>query len=183
AAETRRQLVRPHVRAQALREGNEQLVARRVAQVVVDLLEPVEVEVEDDRVAVARPRALERPVHARLEQAPVGEPRQGVVLRLVAELRLELGQLRERLLELLVLEQERRVSRERPQELLVLGAERAQLLVAVSDEQEPERPPLAVERRRDQVVEAALGTVRDEGGGPPVLRARDRSARRLRRRQ
>ena len=159
AAEPRRQLLGTHVAAQALGEGDEQLVAGRVAEVVVDRLEPVQVDEEHDRLGAVGRCALERLVDAGVEEAPVRQARERVVERLVAELRLEIGELGERLLELLVLEQQRRVAREGAEELLVLLSERRHLVGAVADEQHAEQAVLAHERGEDRVLEAALGQV------------------------
>ena len=68
-----------------------------------------------------------------LEQRPVRQAGERVVQRLVAELRLEIGQLGERLLELLVLEQQRRVAGEGAEEPLVLLAEGRDLVRPVAE--------------------------------------------------
>ena len=58
---------------QPLGDLDEQEVARRVAEEVVDLLEAVEVEEEDGDAVAAR--GLERVLDAIAEQRPVGEHR------------------------------------------------------------------------------------------------------------
>ena len=69
---------------------DEQLVADRVAERVVDRLEPVEVDVQHAAHAVVAPDAGERLVEPVGEHHPVRQPGQRVVQRLVRELRLEL---------------------------------------------------------------------------------------------
>ena len=63
-------------------------VARRVAVDVVHRLEAVEVEQQHGKVAVAPFDAAQRVRDRRIEDPPVGEPRQGIVLGLVADNRL-----------------------------------------------------------------------------------------------
>ena len=81
AAEPGDRVAAAHRGGQALGDDAQKLVARTVAQRVVDLLEPVEVEVEK-REAPPRPcgdrQGLDQPV---LEQAPVGQAGQGIVVR------------------------------------------------------------------------------------------------------
>ena len=125
---------------QAVGELGEELVARAVAPRVVDRLEAVEVEVENGRRPGA---ALELGVH-RFEQVwPVGKAGERVVIRLVAELLLELRHLRERVLEPAVLEQDARMAGEGHEQLDVGLVERADVAETLPDDEQPERPVLA----------------------------------------
>src|SRR5207302_1884837 len=96
--ETRRaddELVAPHagdrvagpgVPHEALGHLAEDLVAGQVAEAIVDLLEPVEVEHEDGRVGQAAPRLLHGKGKAVAEQQLVGRTGERIVERLVADL-------------------------------------------------------------------------------------------------
>ena len=84
AAEARHEVALAHAAPQPPRDLAQRRVARRVPVRVVDRLEAVEVEHHDpDR---ARPRAgpRQRRLERALQRAPVGEPRQRVVVGLVA---------------------------------------------------------------------------------------------------
>ena len=105
-----------------VRELREQLVAGAVTPGVVDRLEAVEVEIEDGRRAVPQ-REL---VLDRLEQVEaVRQAGERVVVRLVAQLLLELRHLGERMLEPAVLEQDARMAGEGAEQLDVGLGERA----------------------------------------------------------
>ena len=71
------------------RELDQHLVARRVAEAVVDGLEVVEVEEDHRRRPAVAPAAGDRLPHLLGEHRAVGEPGDGIVERLVGELRLE----------------------------------------------------------------------------------------------
>ena len=86
AAEAGDEVARAHGRAQPARDLDEQLVAGRVAEGVVDDLEVVQVEEEAGQAAGARPEPLG---HVLGEQRAVGQPGQRVVVGLVGELGLE----------------------------------------------------------------------------------------------
>ena len=73
---------------QACGDGLEQLVADRVAEAVVDLLEAVEVEEQHGAQLVVGARAVQRAAQAILEQQTVGQAGQRVVVGLVVESRL-----------------------------------------------------------------------------------------------
>ena len=125
AADPGREVPGPQGRLDALADGREELVARGVAEGVVDDLEVVEVEEQDDRDQPGRVGRLEALGHALGEERPVGEPGQGVVVGLVLELVLESRQGAERLFQLAVLERDRRVAGERLEQLEIVGVERA----------------------------------------------------------
>ena len=67
-------------------DGHEQVVARRVAEPVVDDVEPVEVEQQQADARGPRARTGQRAVEAVGEQRPVGEPGEGVAERVPGEL-------------------------------------------------------------------------------------------------
>ena len=89
AAEAGRRVRRPQALLQAERDLDEQLVAGRVAEAVVDRLEVVEVEEQQGDVVAAAARPLERVLDAVQEQRPVRQPGERVVECLVRELVLE----------------------------------------------------------------------------------------------
>ena len=91
------------------------------------------------------------------------------MIRLVAELLLELRHLRERVLEPAVLEQDARMAGEGHQQLDVGLVERADVAETLADDEQPERPVLAAERRDDRVLEPPRPQERVEcmGGAPP----------------
>src|SRR5439155_2376481 len=97
----------------------------------VDRLEAVEIEKENDRLGSLGRRALQCLLDARVKEAAVRQPGERVVQRLVAQIRLQVGELCERLLELLVLEQQSRVAGEGAEKLLVVVAEGGDLVGAV----------------------------------------------------
>ena len=78
-------------RAQAVGDADEQLVARGVAQRVVDGLEVVEVDERDGDDLVVPRRPLQRLLDAVEEQRAVGEAGERVVQRAVAQLGLQLA--------------------------------------------------------------------------------------------
>ena len=73
-----------------LGERDEQVVAGRVAERVVDELEPVEVEEQDRDVRVRPGRAPQRPVERLEQERPVGETGERVVRGVVGQPVLEL---------------------------------------------------------------------------------------------
>ncbi len=91
ATQARGGVLRPQRSAHPLRDGQQQLVARRVAQAVVDRLEVVEVEEQDRKGAqwvAPLPRdGVPEPIG---EEGPVGEIGERVMECLVLELRLQL---------------------------------------------------------------------------------------------
>jgi len=80
---------RPHARAQALGDLDQEHVAGRMAERVVDLLEAVQVEEEDGQLRGPVVVLAELVLHARPKERAVREPRERVVGRLVHELGLE----------------------------------------------------------------------------------------------
>ena len=109
---------------------------------------------------MGRPDVLlpgERLGHLIGEEHAVGEAGERVVVGLVAELLLQIGHLRERLLEPAVLEQDAGVAGEGLEQLAFGLGERADVAGAVADDQEPERALLAAERADDRVAQPALG--------------------------
>ena len=113
---------------------DEQCIARGVAERVVDALEVVDVE-EDHRDARAALRAArQREVDVLSEQRAVGEVGQRVVVRLMRELFLQLGESRDRALHAAVLEDHRRARRERAEQLEVALVEGARVEVPADHE-------------------------------------------------
>ena len=136
-----------------------------MAQGVVHDLEVVEVEEQDDRDQPRGVGRLEALGHALGEERPIGEAGQGIVVGLVLELLLEPRQGAERLLQLAVLERDRRVAGERLEQLEVVGIERTEVAQAVRDEDRSDQARLADQRRVHRVAEAG-----------PILRGRLRLA-------
>ena len=93
AAEARERVAPAHLRLQQRADLAEQRVARAVAAGVVDDLELVEVDVAERVGGLARLRALQRALEPRLELAPVDEPGQHVVARVVGEPPVQLARL------------------------------------------------------------------------------------------
>jgi hypothetical protein len=89
AAQPGRGVLEPEAVAETIRHRDEQLVAGRVTEAVVDRLEVVQVEEEDRQAAVTPVRTHERVLDPVTEQRLVGELGEGVVERLVGELGLE----------------------------------------------------------------------------------------------
>ena len=89
AAEAGGRVARADARLEALGDLDQHLVAGGVAEAVVDHLEVVEVHEDDGDDAVLAARARQRVADALAEQRAVGEPRDGVVERLVGQLLLE----------------------------------------------------------------------------------------------
>ena len=81
--------------AQAGRDGGQQLVAGSVSEPVVDLLEVVEVDEQQRDRGVGAPGAGERQVELLLDQDPVGQAGQRVVIREVRQLLLTAATLRD----------------------------------------------------------------------------------------
>ena len=107
---------------------------------VVDHLEAVEVEVENRR----RAGALLELVLDRFQHVDaIREAGERVVIRLVAELFLQLRHLRERMLEPAVLEQDARMAGEGLEELGVGLDERAHVAEPLPHDEQAERPALA----------------------------------------
>jgi hypothetical protein len=90
AADARDDVRRAHARAQLLGDDLEDAVAERVAVLVVDLLEAVEVDEHQRQLAPVARGALDLGVERRLERASVGEAGE----RVGGGLRVELGDVR-----------------------------------------------------------------------------------------
>ena len=88
AAEPRHEVAVPHESRQPMAELADQVVACRVAERVVDVLEAVEVEVEERHAGVRAARFDQGPVEAIVEERAVGEARQRIVEGKVLGLRL-----------------------------------------------------------------------------------------------
>ena len=83
AAEPCTRVLGTDARLEPLRDLDEQLVAGRVAEAVVDRLEVVEIDEQDREEVLPAMPPLERMRDAIREEHPVREPRERVVVRLV----------------------------------------------------------------------------------------------------
>ena len=178
-AEPRRQVVGPQDAAEPIGDVDQQPVAGRVPVRVVDHLEVVEIEEEDDR-RPGRGLVREERVDAFDEQAPVRQPGERVVIGLVAELLLEPRKLGQRLLELAVLEGDRRLVGERLEQAQVVLGEGRPLGQPVGDEDGADELGLAAQRADHRVADARVvgprRLVEERPGGrgdPRVQRVRD----------
>ena len=127
-------------------DGDQELVAGRVAERVVDDLEVVEVEEQDDRDPVVLAIARDGGRPARRTGPGSARSGQRVVVGLVAELLLEPGELGQRLLELPVLERDADLVGERLEQAQVVVAEARPLGQPVGDSDRADDPGLADER-------------------------------------
>ncbi len=153
AAEARDGVGRAHALAQALGDRDQQLVADRVAERVVDGLEVVDVDEQhgDGRIGLG-----ERLVDAVDEQRAVGQTRERVVVGLVLELVLELAQLPDGLLEAVVLERDRGVGGERLEQPQVGVGEVADDAGAVGEQHRAHHARLPRQHREHRVRDPAL---------------------------
>ena len=119
---------------------------------VVDVLEAVEVE-EEDRVVAPGTRMRQGLRDAICEQHAVRKAGERVVVGLMAELFLKLGDLGEGVFEAPVLEQDAGMTRECPEQLSVGLRERADVSHSVADQQESEHALFSAKRADDRVVE------------------------------
>ena len=131
--------------AEAFRDTDQQPVAGCVTHGVVDDLEVVEVQEEDDRKPVDR-GLIEAGVDPIEEEGPVGEARQGVVIRLEPELFLEPRELGQRLLEVAILEGHRGLVRERLEEAQIVIRERRAGRESIGDPQRADQVRFAAKR-------------------------------------
>ena len=92
AAQARERVARSHAAFEPPRDADQQLVARLVAEAVVDRLEAIEIEVEhgEQRLAERAAGAVKEVLEAVEEQRAVRELGQGIVERLSLELLLDL---------------------------------------------------------------------------------------------
>ena len=88
AAQTRHRVAAARRLAQAPGELEQQLVAHRMAQRLVDVLEPVEVEHQHGQVVAVVLGSRDRVRAAIAQQQPVGQAREGVVMAQEVDLRL-----------------------------------------------------------------------------------------------
>ena len=109
------------------------------------------------------------------EHRPVREPGQRVVIGLVAKLLLQAGEFRERLLELAVLEGDRRLVGKRLQQPQVVVVERGPLGQPVGDGHRADHPGLAHQRRHHGLADRATVVVASDG---PRKNARRSASRR-----
>ena len=140
AAKASRQILLANRSTEPAGEFGQQLVTGTVTPRVVDRLEAIEVEVEDRRQALV---PLELPLDRLEEMETVRESGERVVIRLVAELLLQLSHLSKRMLQPAVLEQDARMAREGLEELDVCITERADVAHTLTDQEQPKRPVLA----------------------------------------
>ena len=139
--------------AQPLGDGDEQVVADRVAERVVDGLEVVDV---DEQHGDRRLGQRERLLDAVDEQRAVREAGERVVVGLVLELALELAQLPHRLLEAVVLERDRGVGGERLEQPQVGVGERAHDAGAVCEQHRADHARLPRQHREHRVGDPAV---------------------------
>ena len=160
AAEPGREVVVPDAALDPLGDRAEEPVAGGVAEGVVHDLEVVEVEEQDGEDASRAASSARLSLDLLGEHRPVREPRQRVVVGLVAELLLEPGQLGERLLELAVLERDRGLVGERLEQPQVVVVERGPLGEPVGDGHRADHPGLADERADHRLADRApVGSV------------------------
>ena len=154
-----------------LAHGLQERVPNGVPQRVVDELEVVEVEEQDGEKAAAQLARGQPGSHGLAEQGTVRQAGQGVVVRLVVELLLELGEPGERLLELAVLQRDGDVARERLEQAEVGRVERADVAQPVRDHQRSDHPVLS-DQWRDHLVAEPGTRARSRGGHEdgPTLR-------------
>ena len=164
-AEPGGEVVGPQARLDALRDGHEQQVTGGVALAVVDGLEVVDVDEQHRRPGVVSGlHFAQRALDGLNEEAAVGEAGERVVERLVAQPRLELGQLGQRPFEPAVLEGDAHVVGQRFEEAQILAVEPADFAQAVADQHGADGPRLAPQRRHHGVVDAPLAEVLQEDG-------------------
>ena len=93
AAEPRQGIAPADLRLEQIAELMQQGIAGAVAAGVVDDLELVEVQVQQRIGCLAGFRALQRPLEAALELAPVDQPRENVVAGMITEATVEFARL------------------------------------------------------------------------------------------
>jgi K+-transporting ATPase ATPase A chain len=79
ATEPRQHVLRPEPRPKLSRRPLQHLIAHRVPERVVDLLEPIEIDDHQRQLAACGPRARHGLVQAAHQQAPVGQPGECIV--------------------------------------------------------------------------------------------------------
>ena len=93
AAEAGHEIFRPQHGAQAIGDGAEQVVAARMAQRVVDLLELIEVDEQQRREMALPVRHLQQPLDLVAEIDPVGQLRELVIAGQMADAGLRIAPL------------------------------------------------------------------------------------------
>ena len=153
AAEPGGKVDRPDAGLDPPGDRDQQLVSDVVAQAVVDGLEVVEVEEEHGGGSVVG--VGQRAADALGEEHAVGQTRQRIVERLVAELVLQLGELGQRLLQAVVLDQHARVLRVGLEEPEMLGSE-AVGVRAIADQEHAADLGLDPKRGQHHLAQAEL---------------------------
>ena len=133
---------------------DQQRVAGRVAEAVIDGLEVVEVDVHDGDRAAGLAAAGERMPNAIIEEDAVGELGQGIVESLVLELGVLGPHPGQGLLEAAVLEREADLGRERLEEAAVLVVEGADVAQPVGDHDRADDAALADQLGDHRVADA-----------------------------
>ena len=160
------------------RDLDEEAVARRVSERVVDDLEVVDVEEQDGDAGPASAGPIQGPIEVLAEEGPVGEPGQRVVEGVVEELRLQpllFGRVDEQALRdaaaarglvahrvrLVVDPDDRAVGGDHP----VVGAQRLLGLPVLREGGHGRRPVVGMGQPRPQlrVVEERLGRIAEDG--------------------
>ena len=154
AAEPRRKIAGADDALDARADLREQLVARVVAPAVVHRLEAVEIDVQHGEPVplIVLGQSLGQALD---EVEAVREPGERVVVGLVLQLFLQLGDFGERVLQPAVLEQDARVTGERLEQVDVVVAERGDVADPVADDEQPERPVVSAQGADDRVGQVA----------------------------
>ncbi len=145
AAEAGDDVARPHRLLEALRDLAEQLVAGVVAQSVVDVLEPVDVQEQDGDAGAVAFGPRERVAEEVDEQPPVGEAGEQIVV----------GAVGEQVLGRLPLDGDRRRLREHLHDLALARRRLARVVEERHDGAEHAAPVRVVDRRGPHAADAA----------------------------
>ncbi len=149
----------------ARRQGDEELVADGVPEGVVDDLEVVDADEEHGHAGLVAAREVEGELDPLDELAPVGQGREGVVVRLVAQLRLEVAELLERLLEGAALEDHAQVPGQGLEEVEVGPVEVVDLSDPVADQDGADDTIVAADDHDHGLAYPALVEGGDEAAG------------------
>ncbi len=154
AAEPRRKIAGAHDALDARADLREQLVAHVMAPAVVHRLEAVEIDVQHREPVPLI--VLGQPLGQALDEVEaVREPGERVVVGLMLQLFLQLGDFGERMLQPAVLEQDARVTGERLEEVDVVVAERGDVANPVADDEQSERLVVSTQGADDRVGQVA----------------------------